>query len=114
MGLSDITAYVSVAGVVITFLVLAASVIFRIGRLTQKVEDLDISLRKEMAHHREVLGQEIRASEQRINHNHELIRADIQRLFDAMASHTHDTDGNVVFRVPPSGLQTEPEESAAG
>ena len=62
---------------------------------------------------RDAVGYELRALEQRMNQNHEILRSDIRRLFDAMVSHYHDTDGNVVFRVPPAGAFAEPEESPA-
>ena len=62
---------------------------------------------------RDAVGHELRTLEQRMNQNHETLRSDIRRLFDAMVSHTHDTDGNVVFRVPPAGALSEPEESPA-
>ena len=55
----------------------------------------------------------MRAIEQRMNHNHEILRADIQRLFEAMVTHIHYADGNVIFRVPPPGPQAEPESSSA-
>ena len=51
--------------------------------------------------------------EPRMNHNHEILRADIQRLFDAMASHAHDTAGNIIFRVTPPRTQTAPQSSPA-
>ena len=47
-----------------------------------------------------------------MNQNHQVLRSDIQRLFDAMATHTHDTDGAVIFRIPATP-QAEPEESSA-
>ena len=64
-----------------------------------------------MMHNHEILRAELQAFEQRMMHNHEILRADIQRVFEALVSHTHDTDGNVVFRVPPAGTLVESEES---
>lgn len=66
----------------------------------------------EMQSLRDTVGHELRALEQRINQNHEVLRSDIQRLFDAMATHTHDTDGAVIFRIP-AAPQPESEESPA-
>jgi hypothetical protein len=57
--------------------------------------------------------QEMQSLEPRMNHNHEILRADIQRLFDAMASHAHDTAGNIIFRVTPPRTQTAPQSSPA-
>ncbi len=58
-------------------------------------------------------GHELRALEQRMNRNNEVLRSEIQRRFEAMLSHTLDGDGNVAFRVPPAGALEEAEESPA-
>ena len=151
MDLTAIAAFATVAGVVLTALVVTANILIRIGRLTQEVHDLKESHAREfqsfkdsqtrelqsfrefqtqelqsfrefqtqeiqafeqrMMHNHEILRTELQAFEQRMMHNHEILRADIQRVFEALVSHTHDTDGNVVFRVPPTGSLAEPEES---
>ena len=120
MELSDAAPYTAIAGVVFTFLVMVASVIYRIGRLTQSVDDVKStmllykeSLQEQMEYHRTTLALQMQSLEERMNHNHEILRSDIQRLFDAMASHTHDTDGNIIFRVLPSSPQAEPESAPA-
>ena len=127
MEFSEIVQVAAIGGFVITFLLLVANVIYRIGRLTQQVQDLKESQTRELQSFKESQTRELRSFkesqalelqsvrqdmhslEQRINHNHEVLRADIQRLFEAMASHTHDTDGNIIFRVPPSASQADAE-----
>ena len=32
---------------------------------------------------------------------HEVTRAEIRRVVEAIASHTHDADGTTIFRIPP-------------
>ena len=89
MELSDAAAYTAIAGVVFTFLVMVASVIYRIGRLTQSVDDVKStmllykeSLQEQMEYHRTTLALQMQSLEERMNHNHEILRSDIQRLFE--------------------------------
>lgn len=94
-------------------------------KLTRDVQALREALGIELQAHKEAqslelqalgdsVGHELRAPEQRMNRNNEVLRSDIQRRFEAMVSHTLDGDGNVAFRVPPAGTLEEAEESPAG
>ena len=55
-------------------------------------------LRTEIRQTREDLRQEPRAEIQR---DGEITRAEIRRVLEAVASHEHDADGGIIFRVPP-------------
>ncbi len=130
MELSEAAQVAAIAGVVITFLLLVATITYRIGRLAQQVQDLKESQTLELNSFRESqarefqefkaiqslemqsLRQDVQSLEQRMNQQHEVLGSDIQRLFDAITSHTNDTnhtDGNVVFRVPPGASQPDAE-----
>jgi dGTP triphosphohydrolase len=39
--------------------------------------------------------------EETMRAEHEATRAEIRRLAEALASHTHDSDGTTIFRIPP-------------
>lgn len=40
-------------------------------------------------------------SEETMRVEHEVTRAEIRRVVEAIASHTHDADGTTIFRIPP-------------
>ena len=102
--------------------------------LEQQIRQNKEALEQQIQHSREILEQQIRQDreymerqfqqqEQRFQRHEENIelrfqrqddlirseseknRAEIRRLYDAIMSHTHAADGNVVFRVPPSGSE---------
>ena len=134
MEVTEIAAYAGMTAAALAIIGLAVRAISSMARLTKEVqalkETVGIELRAhkeaqslelqahretqnlEMQSLRDTVGHELRALEQRVNQGHEILRSDIQRLFDAMASHTHDTDGAVIFRIPATP-QPEPEESSA-
>ena len=124
MEATEIAAYAGLTAAALAIIGLAVRAIYSMGKLTRDVQALREAVGIELQAHREAqslelqglrdaVGYELRALEQRMNQNHEILRSDIRRLFDAMVSHYHDTDGNVVFRVPPAGAFAEPEESPA-
>ena len=104
MELSEAAQVAAIAGVVITFLLLVATITYRIGRLAQQVQDLKESQTLELNSFRESqarevqefkaiqslemqsLRQDVQSLEQRMNQQHEVLRSDIQRLFDAITS----------------------------
>ena len=123
MEATEIAAYAGMTAAALAIIGLAVKAIYSMAKLTQEVqalkETVGIELRAhkeaqslELQAHKEAQSLELQALEQRMSQNHQVLRSDIQRLFDAMASHTHDTDGAVIFRIPATP-QSEPEESPA-
>ena len=111
--MSEVALSTAIVGAVVLVALLAEKAIFELGRMYQRTQRPKVFPTQQEGQGRTIYRQEMVAIEHRMNHNHEILRADILRLFDAMASHTHDTDGNVVFRVPPPTPQAEPESSSA-
>lgn len=130
----QITAAAALVAVIIAAIGLAATAIYRIGKLTEatnrfpqemKAGFQGIHVEIQGVHDRigqsENLAEErfrrheemIRHNEELIRHNEELIRSDgartrdqIRNLHQAIMSHSHDEDGNIIFRIPPP----EPDE----
>ena len=115
-----LTAFIAVAGAVLIAVIgLIASVHYRLGKLEKGQEALaqeDARTRemvaqenahtREMvaqgdAHTRELIMQEIAAQRERSDAQHMETMSAIQRLTDAVLSHSHDTDGAIRFRIPP-------------
>ena len=100
-------------------------VYYRLGKLEGIVEGLDRKLERGLADNKELTLSEIsrlsekidtdisRLSEkidtdisrlsEKMDAQHAETMAAIQRLTDAFLSHSHDDDGNVMFRIPPGG-----------
>lgn len=134
MEVTEIAAYAGMTAAALAIIGLAVRAIYSMASLAKEVQALKETVGIELQAHkeaqslelqahretqnlemrslRETVGHELRALEQRINQNHEVLRSDIQRLFDAMATHTHDTDGAVIFRIPATP-QPESEEASA-
>ncbi len=123
----QITAAAALVAVIIAAIGLAATAIYRIGKLTEatnrfpqemKAGFQGIHVEIQGVHDRigqsENLAEErFRRHEEMIRHNEELIRSDgartrdqIRNLHQAIMSHSHDEDGNIIFRIPPP----EPDE----
>ena len=76
----DISTLVAIGGLILTLIALTGGVLFRLGQLTGRVDQLS----SEVAESRE---------ESRRNH---------QQLLQAIAHHGHDPDtGFAIFRIPP-------------
>ena len=89
MTLSDYASFAAIAGVVITFLVLLASVIFRIGKLTQSVDNVKStmllykeSLEDRMEYHRTTLALQMQSLEDKVEHYRTTQAAQMQSLED--------------------------------
>ena len=89
-------------------------VYYRLGKLEGIVEGLDRKLERSLADNKELtLSENSRLSEkidtdisrlsEKMDAQHAETMAAIQRLTDAFLSHSHDDDGNVMFRIPPGG-----------
>lgn len=123
----QITAAAALVAVIIAAIGLAATAIYRIGKLTEatnrfpqemKAGFQGIHVEIQGIHDRigqsENLAEErFRRHEEMIRHNEELIRSDgartrdqIRNLHQAIMSHSHDEDGSIIFRIPPP----EPDE----
>lgn len=135
MEATEIAAYAGMTAAALAIIGLAVRAIYSMGKLAQAVQALKETVGVELQAHKEAqslelqahkeaqslelqalrdtVALELRALEQRMNQNHELLRSDIQRLFEAMASHTHDTDGAVIFRVPPPTSSPEADSPPA-
>ena len=89
-------------------------VYYRLGKLEGIVQGLDDRMQQGLADNRELTLSEIRRLSEKIDTDisrlsekmdaqHSETMAAIQRLTDAFLSHSHDDDGNVMFRIPPGG-----------
>jgi hypothetical protein len=122
MEAAAITATAGLAAVIIAVIGLAATAIYRIGKLTEAANRLPqemhaefqriydrISQNESLAEERFQRHEElIRHNEELIRHNEDLIRSEgertreqIRNLQQAIMSHSHDEDGNIIFRIPP-------------
>lgn len=77
------------------------------ARLSEKM-DTDISHQSEkmdtdISRLSEKVDTEISHLSEKMDAQHAETMAAIQRLTDAFLSHSHDDDGNVMFRIPPGG-----------
>ena len=134
MEAAEITATAGLVAVIIAAIGLAATAIYRIGKLTEATNRLPNEMQGEFQSIRveiqriydRIEGNEyhaeqrfrshedlIRHNEELIRHNEELIRSEgertreqIRNLHQAIMSHSHDEDGSVIFRIPPP----EPDE----
>ncbi len=111
--MSEVALFTAIVGAMVLVALLAEKAIFELGRMYQRAQRPNVFPIQQEGQGRTAYRQEMQSLEQRMNHNHEILRADIHRLFDAIASHAHDTDGNIIFRVPPSSPQAEPESAPA-
>lgn len=127
MEAAEITATAGLVAVIIAAIGLAATAIYRIGKLTEATNRLPNEMQGEFQSIRveiqriydRIEGNEYHAEqrflshEDLIRHNEELIRSEgertreqIRNLHQAIMSHSHDEDGSVIFRIPPP----EPDE----
>ena len=70
--------------VVVTLLAIVGTGVYRLGELSNQVENLSI----------------------RVDQLHEETRRDNEQLLHLLANHTHDENGNAVFTVPPGSDPT--------
>ena len=126
MEAAAITATAGLVAVIIAAIGLAATAIYRIGKLSEASERLPREMYAEFQRIHERIGQgeelagqrfrsveesteaRFRHNEELIRHNEDLIRSEgertreqIRNLQQAIMSHSHDEDGNIIFRIPP-------------
>ena len=103
---------------VIALLIVAGGGLYRLGRLGNQVEQLQVqmrdvreemrgdmnSLREEMRGDMNSLREEMRGD---VNSLREEMRRNHQQLLVALANHGHDEQGHAVFRMPP-GAEPQP------
>ena len=92
----------------VVFVSLGWNVLYRLGKLEKGAEDMEKALEKAATNTEKALEKAATDTEKRFERleetmrsEHEATRAEIRRLVEAMASHTHDTDGTTIFRIPP-------------
>lgn len=125
----ELTAIAGMVAVAIAGIGLLATGIYRVGRLTETTNRLPLEMRAEFQRiyerldnneglteerfrrNEEIFEERCRRLEEMIRHNESLIlsesertREQIRNLQQAIMSHSHDEDGNVMFRVPPPEL----------
>lgn len=116
----QITAAAALVAVIIAAIGLAATAIYRIGKLTEATNRFPQEMKAGFQGIHDRIGQSENLAEERfrrheemIRHNEELIRSDgartrdqIRNLHQSIMSHSHDEDGSIIFRIPPP----EPDE----
>ena len=114
----------------VVFVSLGWNVLYRLGKLEKGAEDMEKALEKATTNTEKALEKaatdtekalekaatntekalekaatdtekRFERLEETMRSEHEATRAEIRRLVEAMASHTHDTDGTTIFRIPP-------------
>jgi biopolymer transport protein ExbB/TolQ len=111
-----------IASLITAAVVLAISgvnVVFRLGKLEQGAEAMEKALAKHAgdtekalavaaSNTEKALAAAAADTDRRFDRLEEIIRteqdatrAEIRRLAEALASHTHDADGTTIFRIPP-------------
>jgi hypothetical protein len=124
------TIIASLIAAAVIFVVTSFNVVFRLGKLEKGAEDVEKAmvklagdtekalakaaadtekaLEKAAADTEKALAVAASDTEKRFDRLEEIIRteqdatrAEIRRLAEALASHTHDADGTTIFRIPP-------------
>ena len=103
----------------VVFIVSGLNVVYRLGKLEKGAENVEKALEKMAmdmekaltavaADTEKALAAAAADTEKRFDRLEEIIRteqdatrAEIRRLAEALASHTHDADGTTIFRIPP-------------
>ena len=115
MTAAELTAIAGIIAAIIAGIGLAAAAIYRIGKLTEATARIPLEMKIELQRihdridqHETLNGEQFGRSEELIRHVEELVRIEAERtreqirtLHQAIMSHAHDEDGNVMFRVPP-------------
>lgn len=117
MALDGPTATITAALIAATvvFVSLGWNVLYRLGKLDQGTEDMEKALDKlataterrferfeeTMEKVSSDMERRFERSEETMRVEHEVTRAEIRRVVEAIASHTHDADGTTIFRIPP-------------
>ena len=129
----ELTAAAGIIATIIAVMGLAATAIYRIGKLSDATARIPLEMKLEVQRIHDRIGQHETLNQEQFRHNEELIRNNeklirrnealaeersrnieslirseaertreqIRSLHQAVMSHSHDEDGNVMFRVPP-------------
>lgn len=92
---------------IIALLIVAGGGLYRLGKLGNQVEQLQVQVRDvrdEMRDEMSNLREEMRDD---MNNLREEMRRNHQQLLAALANHSHDEQGHAVFRMPP-GAEPQP------
>lgn len=113
------TIIASLIAAAVIFVVTSFNVVFRLGKLEQGAEAMEKALAKHAgdtekalavaaSNTEKALAAAAADTDRRFDRLEEIIRteqdatrAEIRRLAEALASHTHDADGTTIFRIPP-------------
>ena len=94
----ELTTLIALGGLMLTAIALTGGVLYRLGVLTNRVDQLDRRFDQQSAENaemREEFRQEIREMREENRRNH-------QQLLQALAHHTHDSaTGFAIFSIPP-------------
>ena len=115
MTSAELTAIAGVIAVIIAGVGLATAAIYRIGKISEATARIPQEMKVELQGIRDRIDQHETLNREQFRHNEELIRhveeivrveaertrEQIRSLHQAIMSHSHDEDGNVMFRVPP-------------
>ena len=101
MGPFELPALAAWLAASVALIALGGGAIYRVGKLTQNLEDLRRELHAETSHINQVTGLRFDELQALIRSENAQTRAQIQQLSNALMSHSHDVDGNITFRVPP-------------
>ena len=92
----------------VVFVVSSFNIVYRLGKLEKGAEDMEKALIKAATDTEKALVKAATDTERHFERleetmrvEHEVTRAEIRRVVEAIASHTHDADGTTIFRIPP-------------
>ena len=111
----ELTAIAGIIAAIVAVIGLATAAIYRIGKLSEANARIPLEMKMEVQRIHDRIGQHETLNQEQFRHNEELIRRvedlirieaertreQIRNLQQAIMSHSHDEDGNVMFRVPP-------------
>ena len=73
----------------------------RFERLEETMEKVSSDMERRFERSASDMERRFERSEETMRVEHEVTRAEIRRVVEAIASHTHDADGTTIFRIPP-------------
>lgn len=73
----------------------------RFERLEETMEKVSSDMERRFELSASDMERRFERSEETMRVEHEVTRAEIRRVVEAIASHTHDADGTTIFRIPP-------------
>ena len=73
----------------------------RFERFEETMEKVSSDMERRFERSASDMERRFERSEETMRVEHEVTRAEIRRVVEAIASHTHDADGTTIFRIPP-------------